>query len=61
MREVGDLILIFKGTWEFFMETCEITSEEDEKRLKGAERLGKKIRMKKAWNGSREFNIKIYI
>ena len=31
MREVGDLTLIFKGTWEFFMETCEITSEKDER------------------------------
>ena len=61
MREVGDLTLIFKGTWEFFMETCEITSEEDEKRLKGAERLGEEIRMKKVWNGFREFKIKRYI
>ena len=56
MRKVGDLTLIFKGTWEFFMETCEITSEEDE----GAERLGEEIKMKKAWNGSREFKIKRY-
>ena len=42
MREVGDLTLIFKGTWEFLMETCESTSEEDERRLKGAKRLGRK-------------------
>ena len=43
------------------METCEITSEEDERRLKGAEHLGEEIRIKKAWNGSREFKIKKYI
>ena len=43
------------------METCEITSEKDERRLKGAERLGEEIRMKKAWSGSREFKIKRYI
>ena len=43
------------------MKTCEITSEKDERRLKGAERLGEKIRMKKAWNGSRKFKIKRYI
>ena len=61
MREVRDLNLIFKGTWEFFMETCGIISEENERRLKGAERLGEDIRMKKAWNGSREFKIKRYI
>ena len=61
MREVGDLTLIFKGTWEFFMETCEITSEEEEKGLKRAELLGEEIRMKKAWNGSKEFKIKSYI
>ena len=48
MRKVEDLTLIFKGTWEFFMETCEITSEEDGRRLKGAERLGEEIRLKKA-------------
>ena len=61
MRKVEDLTLIFKGTWEFFMETCEITSEEDERRLKEAKRLGEEIRMKKAWNDSREFKIKRYI
>ena len=43
------------------METCEITNEEDERRLKKAEQLGEEIRMKKAWNGSREFKIKRYI
>ena len=43
------------------METCGITSEEDARRLKRAERLGKEIRMKKAWNGFREFKIKRYI
>ena len=42
------------------METCEITSEEDGRRLKGAERLGEEIRLKKAWNVSREFKIKRY-
>ena len=60
MREVGDLTLIFKKTWAFFMETCGIISEENERRLK-AEWLGEDIRMKKAWNGSREFKIKRYI
>ena len=43
------------------MKTCEITSEKVEKRLKGAERLGEEIRMKKAWNGSKKFKIKRYI
>ena len=43
------------------METCGITSEEEERRLKGVEQQGKEIRMKKAWNGSREFKIKRYI
>ena len=43
------------------METCGITSEEDERRLKGAAWLGEEIRMNKAWNGFREFKIKRYI
>ena len=43
------------------METCGIISEENERRLKGAERLGEEIIMKKAWNGSKEFKIKRYI
>ena len=40
------------------METYRIISEENESRLKGAKRLGEEIRMKKAWNDSREFKIK---
>ena len=42
------------------METCGITSEGEERRLKRAEWQGEEIRMKKAWDGSREFKIKRY-